>query len=101
MVMRNAFSSREGSTTSELLLLLYSPSTDRTENLSSIIACSLVAGETTCSQSCSLATAVVLSPVYTAVAWQSVYMSQNIILPPKSRSSNWSLLFRFSERNLI
>jgi hypothetical protein len=32
-----------------------------------IITCSFVAGETTCSQSCSLATAVVLSPIYTAV----------------------------------
>jgi hypothetical protein len=48
---------------------LYSPITDRTENVSSIIARSLVAGET-CPQSCSLATAVVLSPVYTAVTWK-------------------------------
>jgi hypothetical protein len=40
-----------------------------------IIACSLVYGETTCAQSCSLATAVVVSPVYRAVAWQWVYMS--------------------------
>jgi hypothetical protein len=38
--------------------------------------CSLVAGETTCPQSCSLATGVVLSPVYTAVTWQQVYISQ-------------------------
>jgi hypothetical protein len=44
--------------------------TDRTENHSSIIACSLAAIETRCPQSCSLATAVVLSPVYTAVTWQ-------------------------------
>jgi hypothetical protein len=49
---------------------LCSPGTDRTENISSIIACSLVAGETACPQNCSLATAVVLSPVYTAVTWQ-------------------------------
>jgi hypothetical protein len=46
---------------------LYKPGMDRTENVSSIIACSLVAGETTCPQSSSLATAVLLSPVYTAV----------------------------------
>jgi hypothetical protein len=55
---------------------LYGPGTDRTENVFSIIACSLVAGKTTCPQSCSLATAVVLSPVYTAVTWQQVHMSQ-------------------------
>jgi hypothetical protein len=47
--------------------LLYSPGTDHTEHVSSIIACSFVADKT-CLQSCSLATAVVLSPVYTAVA---------------------------------
>jgi hypothetical protein len=50
--------------------------TDGTENTASIIACSLVAGETKYPQSCSLATAVVLSPVYTAGTWQWVYMSQ-------------------------
>jgi hypothetical protein len=55
---------------------LYSPGKDRTENVSFIIACFLVAGETTCPQSCSLATAVVLPPVYTAVTWQWVYMTQ-------------------------
>jgi hypothetical protein len=63
----------------ELLALVirsYSPGTNHTEDSSSIIACSLVAGETTCPESCSLATAVVLSPVYTAVTWQLVYMSQ-------------------------
>jgi hypothetical protein len=49
---------------------------DRTENVSSIIICSLVTGETTCSQSCSLATAVVLSPVYTTVTWHWVYIAQ-------------------------
>jgi hypothetical protein len=49
--------------------------TDRTENVSSIIAWSLVAWGT-CPQSCSLAAAVVLSPVYIAVTSQRVYMSQ-------------------------
>jgi hypothetical protein len=49
---------------------LYSPGTDRIENVSSIIAGSHIAGETTCPQSCSLATTVLLSPVYTAVTWQ-------------------------------
>jgi hypothetical protein len=44
------------------LELSYSPVTDRTENVSSIIACSLVAGGRTCPRSCSLATAAVLSP---------------------------------------
>jgi hypothetical protein len=48
---------------------------DHTEYVSSIIVCSLVAGET-CPQSWSLATAVLLSPVYTAVTWQWVYMPQ-------------------------
>jgi hypothetical protein len=43
---------------------------DRTENVSSVTACSLVAGETTSPQSSSLATAFVLSPIYTAVTWQ-------------------------------
>jgi hypothetical protein len=47
-----------------------------TENVSSIIACSFVAREIVCPQSCSLATAVVLSPVYVAVTWQRVCMSQ-------------------------
>jgi hypothetical protein len=62
----------------------------RGENVSSIIACSLVDGET-CPQSCSLATAVVLSPVYTAVTWQWVFMSisdyygfQGLELNPRS-----------------
>jgi hypothetical protein len=58
---------------------LYSPETDRIEDVSSIIACSLVAGETTCPQSCSLAPAVVLSPVYSAVTGPWVYMSQDTI----------------------
>jgi hypothetical protein len=43
--------------------------------ISFIIACSLVAGETAFPQSCSLATAVALSHVYTAVTRQWVYMS--------------------------
>jgi hypothetical protein len=47
---------------------LYSLFTELTENTSSIIACSLVAGER-CPHSCSLATSVVMLPVYTAVAW--------------------------------
>jgi hypothetical protein len=50
--------------------------TKGTEKFSSIITCSLVSGETTCPQSCSLATAVVLSPIYTAVTWQWVFMSE-------------------------
>jgi hypothetical protein len=54
---------------------LYSPSTDHTENIPLTIACSLIAGETTCPQSCFLAMGVVLLPVYTAVTWQWVYMS--------------------------
>jgi hypothetical protein len=61
-------------------LLVYSPGTDHTANISTIIACSFVAGETMCPPSCSLATAVVISPVYTAVTWQWVYMSQYIIV---------------------
>jgi hypothetical protein len=52
---------------------LYSLGMDCTGNVSSITAYSLVAWET-CPQSCSLATAVLLSPVYTAVTWQWVYM---------------------------
>jgi hypothetical protein len=51
----------------------------RTHNISCIIARSLISGERACPQSCSLATAVVLSPVYTAVTWQRVYMSQYIV----------------------
>jgi hypothetical protein len=54
---------------------LYGPGTDRTENIAFIIVCSLIAGEAMCPQSFSLAMAVVLSPVYTAVTWQWVYMS--------------------------
>jgi hypothetical protein len=45
----------------------YSPGSDRTENVSSITALSLVAAESTCPQVCSLATAVVLSPIYKTV----------------------------------
>jgi hypothetical protein len=54
---------------------LCGPCADRTENVSSIIACFLVR-ETLCPKSCSLATSVVLSPVYTAVTWQWMYVSQ-------------------------
>jgi hypothetical protein len=49
------------------LASLYSPGTDSTENVSSVITCSLAPRDTKCPQSCSLAAAVVLSPVYTAV----------------------------------
>jgi hypothetical protein len=45
------------------------PGTDSTENVFSIIACSTVR-ETACPQSCSLTTAVVQPPVYTAVTSQ-------------------------------
>jgi hypothetical protein len=55
---------------------LYSPGTERRENVTSVIACSVVAGETTCPQSCSLTMALVLSPVYVAVTWKWVYMSR-------------------------
>jgi hypothetical protein len=57
---------------------LYSPGTDCTVKFSSIISCSLVAGETTCSQSCPLAMALELSPVNirVPVTWQLVYMWQ-------------------------
>jgi hypothetical protein len=41
----------------------------------STILCSLLAGETMCSQSCSLARVPLLSPVYTAVTLQWIYMS--------------------------
>jgi hypothetical protein len=54
---------------------LYNLGTDCTENSASIIACSVVAVETS-RQSRSLPTAVILSPVYTAVTWQWVYMPQ-------------------------
>jgi hypothetical protein len=43
--------------------LLCSRGSDRTEKVSSITACYLVAGEKTCPRSFSLATAIVLSPV--------------------------------------
>jgi hypothetical protein len=76
--------------------LLYNLGTDRTENVSSIIACSVVAGETTCLQSCSLATAVILSPVYTAVTWQWVYMPQYT----ETLSSEWlSTVCTYAIRN--
>jgi hypothetical protein len=72
---------------------LYCPGTDRTGKVSSIIVCSVVAGEM-CPQSCSLAMAV--------VTWQWLYTSQYIhaaflfselsyifcinVTPPSSRS---------------
>jgi hypothetical protein len=49
--------------------------TARADNVSSNIACSLVAGRP-CSQSCSLTTVVVVSPEYIAVSWKWVYMPQ-------------------------
>jgi hypothetical protein len=54
-----------------LVLVMYSR-----HDVSSIIACSFFAGETTRPQSCSIATALVLSTVNTSVTWQRVYMSQ-------------------------
>jgi hypothetical protein len=68
---------------------LHSSGMDRTENLSSIIACSVVAGKT-CPHSCALTTAVVLSLVYTAVTrqwacmshsvWRSLYVMQHLFI---------------------
>jgi hypothetical protein len=72
---------------------------DLTENILFIIACSLVARERTCPQSCSLATAVVLSPVYTAVAWQWVSMSQygeQMLNFMKLHESNLDMYFIYS-----
>jgi hypothetical protein len=46
------------------------------QKTSSIVACSVVAGKITFPHSCSLATAVVLSPVYTTVTCQWAYTSQ-------------------------
>jgi hypothetical protein len=68
-------STRAMVTSAILRISYYSPSTDSTENVSSIITCS-PAAEETCPQSCSLVAAVVLSPVYIAVIWQRIYMSQ-------------------------
>jgi hypothetical protein len=58
------------------LVLLYSPDTDHTENVSSIIVCFFIAGETACPQSCSLGMAVVLSPV----TWHWVSLSHCALL---------------------
>jgi hypothetical protein len=41
-----------------------------------LLLCSLVAGDTACPQNCSPVTAGISSPVYTAVTWQWVCMSQ-------------------------
>jgi hypothetical protein len=43
------------------------------QKTSLVLLCSVVAGKTTCPQTCSLA--VVLSPLYTALTWQWVCMS--------------------------
>jgi hypothetical protein len=53
-----------------MLVLVTYPGSDCTENASSLVA------RETCPQKCFLATAIVLSPVYTAVTLQWVYMSQ-------------------------
>jgi hypothetical protein len=53
-------------------------------HVSFIIACSHVSGERTCPHNCSLATALVLLPVYTAFTWQWVYMSQYKVVDHKS-----------------
>jgi hypothetical protein len=59
------------------------------------IACSLAARETTCSQSCFPATAVTLSPLYTAVTWQCFYMPHYLLQRNMCRTtvveSNFSL----------
>jgi hypothetical protein len=49
------------------------------KRLSSITLCSLVALDTKCPQSCSLATVFVLSRVYATVTWQWVYKFQVIV----------------------
>jgi hypothetical protein len=64
---------------------LYSPGTDLTKNGYSIIKCSVVAGEISCPQSCSLVIDVVLSPVYTAVTGLRVYMSRCIHTEAETR----------------
>jgi hypothetical protein len=54
--------------------------------------CSLIAGET-CPKGCSLAMAVVLSPVYTAVTWQWVHMHNTYIyIYWYNVTGSWSLL---------
>jgi hypothetical protein len=53
-----------------------------------IVACSVIAGETACLQSCFLTIAVVLLPVYTAVNWHWVCLS--VALQPFV--GPWSLL---------
>jgi hypothetical protein len=69
--------------------------------------------ETTCPQRCSLATAGIPSPVYTAVAWQWVYMSQytsircNALYMTSVRFSTWTpvvltvlMVFRSNARQM-
>jgi hypothetical protein len=63
------------STDSTVLVVLHRPDTGRTAIFSPIIAGSLISGEMF-PQSCSLATAAVLLPVYTAVTWQQVSVSK-------------------------
>jgi hypothetical protein len=67
---------------SELTTSTHRPGTDRTVNISYIIACSLNAREAMYPQSCSLAVAVVLSHVYTAVTWQWVCLHVTVFEIP-------------------
>jgi hypothetical protein len=62
---------------STILVLVIKPRDGPHKNVFSIITCFLVVGET-CPQSCFLARAAMLSPVYTVVTWQWVYMSQYV-----------------------
>jgi hypothetical protein len=69
-------------TTRRAEVVVLKPTSTRTaEKTSLVLFCALV-GET-CPQSCSLATAVVLFPVYTAVTWQWVYMSEHFLRVPE------------------
>jgi hypothetical protein len=75
---------------------LYSHGTDRTANVSSIIACSLVVGEKLCPRRCSLATAVALSPVYIAVTWYIIsFHSKSDFSINGLHVTNWKLQSEF------
>jgi hypothetical protein len=50
--------------------------TDRTDNIFLISACSRVAGETTCPQSCSLGMAIRVSLVYQSITCERICISQ-------------------------
>jgi hypothetical protein len=73
LTFKDAYKSLNTLSTTRSSLYIALSLTDRTTNVSPVIAFSLVARDTTCLQSCSLATAVVLSHVSTAVTWQWVY----------------------------